>query len=103
MTIKITDSMIIAANGSCSLEAVGKVRRILTEGGVTGIELHRLEIEAARKYREQARVANAAADRYLASGPLPYHGCIVDSDGLVTDARSCPFGCRPSAPRLTVE
>jgi hypothetical protein len=103
MPKKITDSMIITAAGSFSLEAVGKVRRILVDAGVPEIELHRLEIEALRKHRENARVHTAAADRYLASGPLPDHGCLVDDAGIVTDAGNCPFGCRPQAARLTVE
>lgn len=95
--------MILAAAGSFSLEAVGKVRRILVEAGVEAVELHRLEIEALRKYRENARIADAAAERYLASGPLPDHTCIVGDDGLVADAGSCAFGCRPKAARLTAE
>jgi hypothetical protein len=103
MTTKITDAMIITAAGSFTLTAVDKVRRILTEAGVRDVELHRLEIEALRKCREQARVSDAAANRYLASGPLPDHGCIVDVDFVVTDAGNCPYGCRPEAPRLTVE
>jgi len=103
MATKITDEMIITANGSFSLEAVGKVRRILAAAGVTDIELHRLEIEALRKHREQARLSTAAADRYLASGPLPGHTCIVNHNGTVNDAGNCPFGCRPQATRLTVE
>jgi len=103
MPTKITDPMIITAAGSFSLEAVGKVRRILDAAGVADVELHRLEIEAVRKHREQARVSAAAAERYLASGPLPDHGCIVDDKGVVTDAGSCPYGCRPTAPRMTVE
>lgn len=103
MATRITDAMIIAANGSFSLEAVDKVRRILAAAGVTDVELHRLEIEQVRKHREQARVSSAAADRYLASGPLPDHTCIVNHNGTVNDAGNCPFGCRPQAPRLTVE
>lgn len=99
MATKITDSMIIAAAGSFSLEAVGKVRRILAEAGVETIELHKLEIEALRKYRESARIATAAAERYLASGPLPNHTCIVGDDLAVVDAGSCPYGCRPTEPR----
>lgn len=103
MATKITDSMLITAAGSYSPEAVGKVRRILTDAGVTDVELHRFEIEALRKCRERARTLTAEADRYLAAGPLPDHGCIVDDLGVVTDAGNCPFGCRPKAPRLTVE
>lgn len=103
MTVEITDEMIIAANGSFSLESVGKVRRILGAAGVSGIELHKLEIEALRKHRENARASDAAADRYLASGPLPDHRCIVDDAGVVKKAGNCPYGCRSQAPRLTVE
>lgn len=103
MATKITDSMLITAAGSYTPEAVGKVRRILADAGVTDVELHRFEIDALRKYREQARAATAAADRYLASGPLPDHGCIVDDAGIVVDAGNCPFGCRPKASRLDVE
>lgn len=103
MATKITDEMIIAAAGSFSLEAVGKVRRILGAAGVPDVELHRLEVEAVRKHREQARVHTGAAERYLAAGPLPDHGCIVDDLGVVIDVGNCPFGCRPKAPRLTVE
>lgn len=103
MATKITDAMILAAGGAFSLEAVGKVRRILDAAGVTDVELHRLEIEALRGHREKARMYAAAADRYLASGPLPDHGCIVDGEGVVTDAGNCPLGCRSEAPRLTVE
>lgn len=103
MSTKITDSMIITAAGSFSLEAVSQVRRILDAAGVPDVELHRLEIDAVRKYREQARVSSAAAERYLASGPLPDHGCLVDDAGIVIDAGKCPFGCRPQVTRLTVE
>lgn len=103
MATKITDSMIITAAGSFSLQAVDKVRRILTAAGTPDIELHRLEIEAIRKHREIARIATVNAETYLASGPLPDHGCIVDADGIVSDAGNCPFGCRPTEHRLTVE
>lgn len=103
MATKITDEMIIAAASSFSLEAVGKVRRILGAAGVPDVELHRLEVEAILKHREQARVHTGAAERYLASGPLPDHTCIVNDLGVVADAGNCPYGCRPQAPRLTAE
>jgi hypothetical protein len=103
MTTKITDPMILAAGGVFTLEAVSKVRRILDAAGVTDVELHRLEIDAVRKYREQARADTAAAERFLSGGPLPDHACLVDEDGVVTHAESCPYGCRPRSARLVVE
>lgn len=103
MATKITDQMLIIAAGSFLPEAVGKVRRLLAAAGVTDIELHRHEVEAVRTYREKARSYTAMAEKLLAAGPLPDHGCIVDDHGLVTDAGDCPYGCKPQGLRLGVD
>jgi hypothetical protein len=103
--MKITDKMIAAITPGLapSIEAVRKARGVLAEAGMTGVELHPLEIEAVTHYRERERSARHQVEYYLALGPLPDHTCLVGSEsGLVKAPRSCPFGCRFDQPRIEV-
>lgn len=97
MVVRITDAMLIVAAGSAApftATAVSRVRRILAAAGhVDDVELHRIEIEEIRRYRDTARAASVAADRILARGPLPHCCCSVDPEtGLVAATNDCQLG-----------
>jgi hypothetical protein len=102
MTTRITTEMLLVVGaGGVTAENVGRVRRLLAAAGVEDVELHALEVEAVKRYREQARVALASADKLLAAGPLPTHTCVTAvDDGPVTATNGCPVGCCAGKPRI---
>lgn len=107
MATEITDRMVVTTRQALnSLEGVRRARAILTEAGLTDVELRRVEIDAYRDYRERERLAREQAMKILSLGPLPEHRCILrepDPSAPVANAMACPYGCRPGQPRRSLD